>query len=81
MNINPLVWYSMRELAQSPPHFVKCTTPLTDTSLIWVITKLQGRFSKNQKDDFVLLVFPTHEISFEDPVEAMLYELRWSGTK
>jgi hypothetical protein len=83
MNVNPLVWYSTRELKQSPPHFVKCTTPLTDKSLMWVITKLQGRFSKDQvaDDDLEFVFVTTYCISFEDSAEAMLYELRWSGTK
>jgi hypothetical protein len=83
MNVNPLVWYSTRELNQPPPHFIRCTTPLTEKSLLWVITKLQGRYSKEgeDEDDFELIFTSTQYISFEDSAEAMLYELRWSGAK
>ena len=82
MNVNVLAWYATRKLAISPPHFVKCSTPLSDKSLLWVMTKLQGRYSltdSEEEDDFMFLT--TQDIYFEDPAEAMLYELRWSGTK
>jgi len=83
MNINVLSWYSTRKLSTSPPHFTKCSTPLTDTAMVWVLTKLQGRYSvedtEDTDEDFFFL--NSHCISFEDPAEAMLYELRWSGTK
>ena len=82
MNINVLAWYATRKLVTAPPHFVKCSTPLSDKSLLWVMTKLQGRYSltdSDEDDDFLFLT--TQDISFEDPAEAMLYELRWSGTK
>lgn len=83
MNVNPLVWYGTRQLKLAPPHFTKCTTPLSDKSLIWVTTKLQGRFSTEDvgDDDIDALFMNIQNISFEDPAEAMLYELRWAGTK
>lgn len=83
MIVNPLLWYGTRELKLTPPHFVKCSAPLTGTSLEWVITKLQGRYTKEDisDDDTDLFFVDTQCISFEDPAEAMLYELRWSGTK
>lgn len=83
MIVNPLLWYGTRELKLTPPHFVKCSAPLTGTSLEWVITKLQGRYTKDDAwdDDSELFFVDTQYISFEDPAEAMLYELRWSGTK
>jgi hypothetical protein len=83
MIVNPLLWYGTRELKLTPPHFVKCSTPLTENSLEWVITKLQGRYTKEDAydDDSELFFVDTRYISFEDPAEAMLYELRWSGTK
>lgn len=82
MNVNVLAWYATRKLSVSPPHFVKCSTPLSEKSLLWVMTKLQGRYSLSdiaEDDDFVFTT--TQDISFEDPAEAMIYELRWSGTK
>jgi hypothetical protein len=81
MIVNPLLWYGTRELKVTPPHFTKCTTPLTDDSLQWVITKLQGRFSKEDGSDDDDFFVTTQYILFEDPAEAMIYELRWSGTK
>ena len=83
MNINPLVWYSTRELKMTPPHFVQCNSPLTEDSLLWVMSKLQGRYTKhNAEDDDDDFLFSTIQlISFEDPAEAMLYELRWAGAK
>jgi hypothetical protein len=83
MIVNPLLWYGIRELKLTPPHFVKCSAPLTETSLEWVIAKLQGRYTREDvwDDDSELFFVDTQYISFEDPAEAMLYELRWSGTK
>lgn len=81
MIVNPLLWYSTRELKSPAPHFVKCSTPINDNSLQWVYTKLQGRFSKEDSSDSDDFFVTTQFISFEDPAEAMLYELRWSGTK
>ena len=80
MIINPLVWYTTRKLKITPLHFIKCTTPLSDNSLEWVINKLQGRYSiedENEDDFFSSIQY----IFFEDPSEATVYELRWAGTK
>lgn len=85
MNVNVLAWYSTRKLSVSPPHFVKCSTPITVKSALWVTAKLQGRYSvedsDDDDDDDSFLFNTATYISFEDPAEAMLYELRWSGTK
>jgi hypothetical protein len=83
MIVNPQLWYGTRELKLTPPHFVKCSAPLTEASMEWVITKLKGRYTKEDlwDDDTDLFFVDAQSISFEDPVEAMLYELRWSGTK
>jgi len=83
MNVNALAWYSTRELSLTPPHFVRCPTPVTDKSLLWVLTKLQGRYTTipgNEPSDEYLYI-EWRQVAFEDPAEAMLYELRWSGTK
>lgn len=80
--INPQIWYGNRELDFVPPHFTKCSTPLTTESLLWVHTRLQGRFfitSLTNLQTFVLDT--TKQIYFEDPAEATMYELRWSGGK
>jgi len=86
MNVNPLAWYATRQLSSAPPHFIKCATPVTEKSLLWILTKLIGRYyteddSDGDGADYHLFVTTTQRVSFEDPAEAMLYELRWSGTK
>lgn len=83
MNVNPAKWFGIRELDKVPPHFIKSTSPLTEKSKLWVITKLQGRYAiaeSNEGDDMFGLM-PTEHIYFEDPSEATMYELRWSGSK
>jgi hypothetical protein len=86
--INPLLWFSEREIkTHVPPHFIKCESPLTEKSKLWVITKLQGRYSisigsdNNDADTLTYLFIDQEYIYFEDPAEATFYELRWSGSK
>jgi hypothetical protein len=86
--INPLLWFSEREIkTHVPPHFVKCESPLTEKSKLWVITKLQGRYSisigsdNNDTNTLTYLFIDEEHIYFEDPSEATFYELRWSGSK
>jgi hypothetical protein len=81
MNVNVLAWYATRKLSICPPHFVKCTTPVTEKTLLWVMSKLHGRYTLEEGDDDDFMFVSIRYISFEDPAEAMLYELRWSGTK
>ena len=85
MNPNPSNWFSKRELNSRPPHFVKTNTSLTTDSYMWVTAKLTGRFSvtleSEEKADLFVLNTTKPYIAFEDPAEAMLYELRWSGSK
>jgi hypothetical protein len=85
MNFNPLLWYGERKLQHIPPHFTKATTALTDDALFWVITKCHGRYSistvEEDENDIMSIFILTQNIYFEDPAEAMMYELRWSGGK
>lgn len=85
-DINIKVWYSTRELKITPPHFVKCNTPVTNESKAWIRNTLVGRYSLQNIQELesnphsLLLqnnIFPF----FEDSGEAMIYELRWSGSK
>jgi hypothetical protein len=82
--INPYFWYSERKLDFTPNHFVITKTPVTDQSLVWVYNALSGRFSItniHENSDVltsVILFYQTINIAFEDPKEAMLYELTWS---
>ena len=86
MNVNPLLWFSEREVKFTPPHFVKCPTPLTEKSRHWVMSKTQSRYSicqghEEDEDKLAFLFEDRYYIYFEDPKEATLYELRWSGSK
>jgi hypothetical protein len=82
--INPYFWYNERKLDFTPNHFVVTKTPVTDQSLVWVYNALSGRFSItniHENSDVltsVILFYQTINIAFEDPKEAMLYELTWS---
>ena len=83
---NPQLWFGKRQLNNLPPHFIKATTEPTPESLLWVKTKLSGRYtilensSSNVVSAMTLVDFHS-SIYFEDPKDVMLYELRWSGTK
>lgn len=85
-DFNPQLWYGKRQLDNLPPHFIKATTETTPESLLWVKTKLSGRYVvlENSASSLVptLVMVDFHgSIYFEDPKEVMLYELRWSGGK
>ena len=79
--IDPTSWFSERELKYTPKHFIISKTPLTNEGKIWILNKLKGRFSVTFTEDAVddFLVF--HSMgnpAFEDPKEAIFYELTWS---
>lgn len=78
-NVDPAIWFAERQLFYPPVHFVTATTPLTTESKQWVLNNLRGRFSVTEIYDFFLLTNDSLGIiSFEDPKEATLYELKWS---
>jgi predicted SpoU family rRNA methylase len=76
--LKPHVWFVDRQLGYKPIHFVTVRTPLTNQSAAWIINTLSGRFTfeghREMADDFEEVCMP----SFEDPIEATLYELTWS---
>jgi len=74
-DVNLYTWFMDRELEFTPNHFVTSKTPITDDSKIWILEKLSGRFSvcSNAKSSFFTTMYP----SFEDPKEALFYELTW----
>lgn len=78
IGLKPQVWFINRQLSYKPVHFVTTKTPLTRQSASWIINNLNGRYTfegnKELSDDFEERCLP----SFEDPVEATLYELTWS---
>jgi hypothetical protein len=78
--IDPLSWFSTREIiGPIPKHFVKTSTELTEESYMWVVKKLAGRFGTSTDLNDVTFLGNNY-IYFEDPKEAMIYELRWAGS-
>jgi hypothetical protein len=67
-DINLHTWFINRELDFAPSHFVVSTTPITDESKIWIQEKLSGRYAMASIE---------YAPSFEDPKEALFYELTW----
>jgi hypothetical protein len=80
-NVDPLSWYSDRQLSFTPKHFTVANTVLTQESKIWILNVLKGRFSIVSKEDEIdqlyILSFDGCP-AFEDPAEAVAYELYWS---
>jgi len=76
IEIDPVAWFSDREVYFKPPHFVMTNTHLTEESKFWILKNLKGRFSLIEND----YVTRTKKFvpAFEDPQEAILYELAWS---
>ena len=78
--LDPITWFSDRELHYTPKHFVVTSHPCTSESKQWVLDKLSGRFSVTYpivSNSIIELITPSC-ISFEDPQEAVFYELKWS---
>ena len=76
--VNPLVWFAERELAYPFAHFVTVSTPVTRESKQWVLDNLIGRFSITLNTSDIFNIESIGTISFEDPKEALVYELKWS---
>lgn len=85
MNINLLTWLDVREVKGiTPKHFILAKTRLTEKSLFWIEEKLIGRYSLVSVDphdtDYTTNDWSAYDYwpAFEDPSEAVLYELTWS---
>ena len=78
--LNPITWFSERELTYTPKHFVVTSYPCTSESKQWVLDKLSGRFSVTYPivSSSILELMSPSCIAFEDPQEAVFYELKWS---
>lgn len=72
-DINLYTWFMNRELDFAPNHFVVSNTQLTTESKIWIQEKLSGRYATVSLENIFLGQTP----AFEDPKEAMFYELTW----
>lgn len=78
--VNPIRWYSNRELDFKPAHFIESNVPLTKESLVWVREKLLGRYFLDDKKAYPFLPFIVNTVGviyFEDPKELSIYELTW----
>ena len=79
--IDPTTWFSERELKYTPKHFVVTRANLTNESKLWILNNLKGRFTivnESEDDEEWLQVFSFGHPAFEDPKEALIYELRWT---
>ena len=80
--LDPITWFSERELTYTPKHFIITKNVYTEESKQWVLDKLTGRFSvcpyNINEGDSLLVLFTTGHLAFEDPQEALFYELKWS---
>lgn len=74
-NINLYTWFTDREMTFTPDHFVRTTTPVTTESKEWILEKLIGRFSLEGSS--IGFLSPGLMPAFEDPKEAVFYELTW----
>lgn len=86
LDLSPEVWFIDRQLDFTPSYFTVAKTSITDESVAWILSTLKGRFSlqfKHEHDlsDTLLLgdiPWLVTVPAFEDPQEALLYELKWS---
>ena len=82
--IDPVIWFTEREVtSHTPRHFVKSNTAITTESKSWILNNLKGRFAivhtdMFQDDSFDIVVASLYGYpAFEDPKEAVLFELTW----
>jgi hypothetical protein len=74
-----MTWFSERQLEFCPKHFVKANTSIDDEKKLWVLEKLTGRFCILPSSIGLQSLFDTDDvIYFEDPKEAVFYDLTWS---
>lgn len=69
-------WFGYRCLNYKPAHFHATSTPLTVEKQDWVDEKLTGRYSIVMVEE--KYGYGHRVLYFEDPQEAILYELTWS---
>jgi hypothetical protein len=73
VNINLYTWFDQRQLDYCPKHFIKANAPAEDNNVQWVQEKLLGRYYIGTSNTFF-----DNVIYFEDPSEAVFYDLTWS---
>lgn len=70
-DVNYMIYFADRQLKFRPLHFTIANTAATTESLYWVVTNLQGRYSLEHVSNGLI------EIAFENPSDALHYELYW----
>ena len=89
MNVNPYLWYGIRELSIVPKHFVSSSTLATDQSKDWLDKNCNGRYAFGEAKPkmydsttpFAPLIFWLKDtVYFEDTRDLVYYELIWSGS-
>lgn len=82
MSINLMTWFSNRELDYCPKHFIQVNTPIDDERHHWILENLKGRYhiayKKDSTNNEFLLLLDDMYPCFEDPQEAVMYELKFS---
>lgn len=78
IDVDPILWFSARQVKFTPPHFIIAQTKLTPESLHWVRNTIRGRYSILCDPADVIFDFNMGSVAFEDAKDAMLYELKWS---
>ena len=77
--IDPYIWFAEREVKFLPKHFTISTTELTVESKQWILDNLKGRFCIVHLSSQIFLIdMYLGNIAFEDPKDAVFYELKWS---
>jgi hypothetical protein len=74
-DINLNTWFMNREMDFVPDHFVRSKTAMTPEAREWVLETLTGRFAVMHSYS---LVSGSYTVAFEDPKEALFYELKWA---
>lgn len=76
--ISPIEWFGNRRLDFCPSHFVKSHTALTEERRLWVENNLHGRYAIWFSVENHVVKYSDVFIAFEEPGDAMLYELHWA---
>jgi hypothetical protein len=80
--MNPLIWYTDREINIVPIHFIKCPSIVTEESLFWIRNKSTSRYVLvDDSPNMSNIISSDKIVYFESQKDATIYELMWSGSK
>lgn len=82
MKINLMTWFTERQLDYLPKHFIPANAYIDEERHLWILEKCTGRFylghKNNTESSEFMFLLKEEIVYFEDPQEAVLYELTWS---